>query len=157
MTEGRQAGVGEATLKGLRAAAHEARVMNWSPYTGAVVVAAVRTTQGQYVGGSNVEIANISLSKHAEESAVLVALAGGAMVDADGTTSVRCIEAVYTSAAPCGSCRQFLLEFATEECVVYIDDQPGDPEPTRFRDLLPRPFTPERQLAAGGRVQADHA
>ena len=60
---------------------------------------------------------------------------------------------MYTTATPCGSCRQFLLEFATDDCVVYIDDGGGDVATHRFADLLPVAFGPEQQLAAGGRNQ----
>jgi cytidine deaminase len=139
-------------LEAFRAAAGAARVMSWAPYTGAVVLAAVRTTKGTYHGGTNVEIANISLSKHAEESAVLAALAAGAMVGPAGKPNPECIEAVYTTATPCGSCRQFLLEFATKDCVVHIDDGSPNAGTARFADLLPRAFGREQQLAAGGHV-----
>src|SRR5947199_82818 len=61
-------------LDRLRNAADAARVMSYAPYTGAVVLAAVRTTRGAYHAGCNVEVANISLSKHAEESAIMAAL-----------------------------------------------------------------------------------
>lgn len=128
--------------------------MSWAPYTGAVVFAAVRTTRGEYFGGSNVEVANISLSKHAEETAIIAALAAGAMRAADGTTTPRCIEAVYTTATPCGSCRQFLLEFASENCVVHIDDGTANAGSFRLAELLPRSFGPAEQLAAGGHLHA---
>jgi cytidine deaminase len=128
--------------------------MGWSPYTGAVVLAAVRTTRGQYYGGTNVEVANISLSKHAEEAAVMAALAAGAMETPDGSKAPRCIEAVYTTMTPCGSCRQFLLEFATENCVVYIEGRSGDVVAYRLTDLLPHAFSPADQLGASGLAEA---
>jgi cytidine deaminase len=132
-------------LDRLREAAEQARRMHWAPYTRAEVVAAVRTIADTYHGGSNVEIANITLSKHAEESAVLSALAAGAL-EAPGRPFV--VSAVYTTAPPCGSCRQFLLEFATEDCVVYIDGGDGAPDVCRLDELYPRAFGPQQQLAA---------
>ncbi len=86
-----------------------------------------------------------------------MALASGAMALPEGRKTPRCIEAVYTTATPCGSCRQFLLEFATEDCMIYIDDQMEGPEIYRFQDLLPRPFTAEKQLAVSGHVSAGDA
>jgi cytidine deaminase len=139
-------------LENFRAAANSARVMSWAPYTSAVVLAAVRTTRGEYHGGTNVEVANISLSKHAEEAAVMAALAAGAMAGPDGTTVPSCIEAVYTTATPCGSCRQFVLEFGTEDCVVHIDDGSPNAGTYPLADLLPRSYGRAEQLAAGGHV-----
>ena len=140
-------------LDHLREVAERARAMNWSPYTSAVVVASVKTTGGEFYGGSNVEVANISLSKHAEETAILAALTNGAMRTADGDVQPRCIEVVYATAAPCGSCRQFILEFATEDCVVHIDDSSSRAGTYRLKELLPNSFGPEQQLAAGGRME----
>jgi cytidine deaminase len=134
-----------SVLAQLRATAQRAEVMNWSPYTGAVVTAAVYTTSGLFHGGSNVEVANISLSKHAEEAAVMAALATGALHHGDSGAERQFITAVYTTAPPCGSCRQFLYEFATDDCVVYIDDGPEPPTTMALTDLMPRPFGPEEQ------------
>jgi cytidine deaminase len=74
------------------------------------------------------------------------------MTGPDGTRAPACIEAVYTTATPCGSCRQFLLEFATEDCVVHIDDGSANAGTCRLSDLLPRSFGREEQLASGGHV-----
>jgi cytidine deaminase len=138
-------------LEPFRTAAKAALVMNWAPYTGAVVFAAVRTTRGEYYGGANVEVANISLSKHAEETAIIAALASGALLSPRERATPHCIEAVYTTATPCGSCRQFLLEFASDDCLVYIDDGSSKAGTYRLTELLPLAFGPAEQLAAGGR------
>jgi cytidine deaminase len=144
-------------LDRFRAAAEAARTMSWAPYTGAVVLAAVRTTRGEYYGGTNVEVANITLSKHAEETAIMAALAAGALTSSAGVRERRCIEAVYTTATPCGSCRQFILEFATDDCVVHIEDGSPSAGTCRLADLLPHPFGPAEQLAAGGRAAGGHS
>lgn len=144
--------LGTDDLERLRAAAESARVMSWAPYTGAVVLASVRTTHGHYYGGTNVEVANITLSKHAEEAAIMAALAAGALSTPDGGKERRCIDAVYTTASPCGSCRQFILEFATDRCVVHIDGGPPHGGTFRLLDLLPHAFGPAEQLAAGGHL-----
>jgi cytidine deaminase len=133
--------IDEEVLARLRATAQNASVMNWSPYTGFTVLAAVRTTEDEYHGGSNVENANLSLSKHAEETAIIRALAAGALGGA-GHRSRRCIDVLYTTSTPCGGCRQFLSEFATEDCVVYVEDI--EPAIHLLGDLLPVAFGPER-------------
>ncbi len=130
-------------LSSLRAAAQSAQGMNWAPYSNFTVLAAVRTVRGTFFGGSNVENANFSLSKHAEEVAILQALASG-VLSHDGSRERRCIDVLYSTTTPCGGCRQFLWEFATEDCVVYIDTETArDPEPLRLADLLPNAFGPE--------------
>jgi cytidine deaminase len=148
-----QRGVNDVAVLGqLQEMAKRAYAMNWSPYTGAVATAAVRTTSGNYYGGSNVEVANISLSKHAEESAVLIALAAEAQIAGSRLANHRFIDVVYVTAPPCGSCRQFLLEFATDDCLVHVDDGLGEPFSARLVELLPRPFGPDQQAAAQART-----
>ena len=51
---------------------------------------------------------------------------------------------------PCGSCRQLLFEFATEECVVYVETESGNPAAYRLTHLLPHAFGPADQLGASG-------
>lgn len=124
-------------------AAGKSRVMNWSPYSQFPVLAAVETIDGLIYGGSNVENANYSLTKHAEENAALAALADGALV--------RCgrqwLKTIYIEApvdcAPCGSCRQFINEFATDDAVwIKQNTTTGEVSSMPFRDLLPFDFGP---------------
>jgi cytidine deaminase len=105
-----------------------------------MVVAAVETTAGKVHGGANVEVVNYSLTKHAEEAAVMAAIAAGAPLE--GGPWLRTIYVV--GAAPCGSCRQFLWEFAIPDAVVVVDDPYGHVKWTRYlRDMLPLPFNPD--------------
>jgi cytidine deaminase len=109
-------GVTAARLAELRAAAEAARSLNYSPYSNFVVLAAVETSDGDIFGGSNVENVNYSLTKHAEELAVLAAILAGA---GPGGAWVKTL--YVTSASPCGSCRQFVAEFGRADTVVLID------------------------------------
>jgi cytidine deaminase len=121
-------GITSAKLAALRAAAGAARSINYSPYSRFVVLAAVETVGGKVFGGSNVENVNYSLTKHAEELAVLAALHAGAGPDG------AWVKTLYvTSASPCGSCRQFVAEFGSADTVVLIDRI--DQEATRSADL----------------------
>jgi cytidine deaminase len=108
-------GVSENRLAELRAAAQGARHANYSRYSKFTVLAAVETADGIF-GGTNVENVNYSLTKHAEEVAVLAAMLGGA-----GPRG-KWIKTLYvTGASPCGSCRQFVAEFARPKTIVLID------------------------------------
>jgi cytidine deaminase len=104
-----------------------------------MVVAAVETIAGKVFGGANVEIVNYSLTKHAEEAAVMAAIAAGAPLD--GGPWLRTVYVV--GAAPCGSCRQFLWEFAIPNAVVVVDKPFGRRKWIgHLADMLPLPFSP---------------
>jgi cytidine deaminase len=152
-------GVSADRLASLRVAAEGARRANYSPYSGFTVLAAIETPQGVF-GGTNVENVNYTLTKHAEELAVLAALLAGAGPKGEW------IEALYvTGASPCGSCRQFVAEFARPETVVLIDRI--DPDEVRsatlaelgensveawsLGELLPATFGPEEIGVAANR------
>jgi cytidine deaminase len=127
-------------LASLRASAKEALSRCYPRYSGFMVVSAVETTTGEVFGGANVEIVNYSLTKHAEEAAVMAAIAAGAPLD--GGPWLRLVYVV--GAAPCGSCRQFLWEFAIPDAVVVVDEPFGRVKWTGYlRDMLPRPFSPD--------------
>lgn len=104
-------------LAALRRAAEGARAVNYTPYSGFVVLAAARTTAGAIGAGSNVENANFTLTKHAEEVAILDALRRGGEPPRPGILDV-----VYVAGAmPCGSCRQFALEFGSPDALWVVD------------------------------------
>ena len=104
-------------------------------------MAAVERIDGKVYGGANVEIVNYSLTKHAEEAAALAAIADGALQLDD-----QWLTAVYTHGAPpCGSCRQFLWEWAvpTEAmCVVDMTGAGGLIRQQPLAELYPEPFDP---------------
>jgi cytidine deaminase len=144
-------GVTAARLAELRAAAQSARPANYVRYSGFTVLAAVETAEGTF-GGTNVENVNYSLTKHAEEVAVLAAMLAGA------GPSGSWIKTLYvTGASPCGSCRQFVAEFGQPETIVLIDriEQSeiksatleslgeGSVEAWHLGELLPATFRPE--------------
>lgn len=99
----------------LRAAADGARPLNYAPYSGRMVLAAVETPEGVF-GGTNIENVNFSLTKHAEEVALLAAIVSGV------APRHNWIQALYvTGFPPCGSCRQFVAEFGSDSALVIID------------------------------------
>jgi cytidine deaminase len=124
-------------LAQLRAAADVARTQHYAPYSGFLVLAAARTTTRAIGGGSNVENVNFSLTKHAEEVAILNAFRAGGTSPAPGT-----LELVYVAGAmPCGGCRQFAVEFGSPDALWVIDDVAQ--EDLRSGSLADLPPTPE--------------
>jgi homotetrameric cytidine deaminase len=82
----------------------------YAPYSNFHVGAALLLRDGRVVTGANVENASFGLTLCAERAALARAVAEGARPGE--------IEAVAASAAPCGACRQWLVEFGVER-VVY--------------------------------------
>ena len=123
----------------LLVAAREARESAYAPYSNFPVGAAVETADGSVYAGCNVEVANYSNSLHAEEVAVGTAISDGnrsivrVAVSAPGSPGL----------APCGACRQTLLEFADEDALVVCDEG-ADESPTTHRlgALLPEAMSP---------------
>jgi cytidine deaminase len=105
----------------LVAAAQRARKKAYAPYSQFSVGAALLTAEGRIFSGCNVENATFGATLCAERSAV------AAMVTAGHRDPVAC--AVVTGAAspvaPCGICRQVLVEFAPNLTLVLASADPS--------------------------------
>lgn len=123
----------------LRAAATSAMERAYAPYSHFRVGAAGLTEDGRVVTGCNVENASYGLSLCAECGLVsqLVSTGGGSLV------AVTCVDARGQPLAPCGRCRQLLLEMGGRELLV---DSSDGPQP--MRALLPGAFSAD-DLGAG--------
>ena len=119
----------------LIAAAREARLRAYAPYSNFQVGAALLTGSGRIVTGCNVENASYGLTICAERVAVSAAVAAGecrfeglAVATSNGST-------------PCGACRQVLAEFCSDVPIVLIDtDRDAVVGEVRLDDLLPQRF-----------------
>jgi len=101
----------------LLAAAGEARQNAYAPYSGYRVGAALRTRQGHIFTGGNVENASYGLSICAERAAVAAAVAGeGPEMRIYALAVVSDPPAPF---APCGACRQVLLEFGADAVIIF--------------------------------------
>ena len=132
----------------LLAAAQRARKKAYAPYSQFSVGAALITAEGRVFSGCNVENATFGATLCAERSAV------AAMVTAGHRDPLAC--AVVTGAAspvaPCGICRQVLVEFAPNLALVLASTDPrgrltGKTE-VELAALLPHAF----RLESGGGV-----
>ncbi|HEY5147541.1 MAG TPA: cytidine deaminase [Polyangiaceae bacterium] len=121
-------------------AARAARSHAHAPYSRYAVGAAVLTQSGRVYAGCNVENATYGATLCAERSAV------AAMVAAGDHTPIAC--AVVTAGpepgAPCGICRQVLVEFARDMKVILLAESSGGAivakKTTRLAKLLPSAF-----------------
>jgi cytidine deaminase len=116
-------------------AALAARGRAYAPYSRFPVGAALRSRSGRMFAGANVENASYGLSMCAERVAAFSAAASGELeFDAIAV-------ATEGGVAPCGACRQVLIEFGPKMRVIMVDSAGGHREFT-MDELLPDAFTP---------------
>jgi cytidine deaminase len=119
----------------LIAAAADARLRAFAPYSHFLVGAAIEAEDGTVVTGCNVESASYGLTICAER----VALVKGV---SDGLRRFRRVAVVTdteTPTPPCGACRQLLWEFAPDAEVV-LANLSGAVVRYTVRELLPAAF-----------------
>ncbi len=122
-------------LKKLITAARAAHERAYAPYSRFPVGAAVLVSDGTIFSGCNIENASYGLTVCAERVAVFQAVVAG-KCDIEGVV-------VYTPTseptAPCGACRQVILEFAPDAEVVSACDGTATIR-MNARALLPESF-----------------
>ena len=129
-------------IQALLSAAVAARRNAYAPYSGFLVGAAIRTTDGKMYAGCNVENAAYPQSQCAEGTAI------GLMV-ADGGRRIAAILVVGGEpgdgklCTPCGGCRQRIREFAAPDTPVYVCGPEGLRRTFTMEALLPSAFGPD--------------
>lgn len=118
-------------------AAKEAQANAYAPYSGFRVGAALLAGDGRIFVGANVENASYGLTHCAERVALGAAVTAGArkferLVVVSGATP---------PSAPCGACRQVLIEMGTDLLVEAVG--PGGSRRWKLIDLMPDRFGPE--------------
>lgn len=99
----------------LKRAALEARTRAYAPYSNFLVGAAVLTEGGEVFSGCNVENASFGITICAERVTLSSAVAAG-------HRRFRAIAVcAHPLASPCGSCRQFIVEFGEAIEVLSFD------------------------------------
>lgn len=127
----------DATQKRLCDAALAARARAYAPYSHFHVGAAIETEEGLVFSGCNVENVTYGLTRCAEQVAVAKAVS-------EGHRRFRRI-AIATDmeppAVPCGMCRQFMIEFASDLEILLVNPA-GTVRHDRLARLLPGAFLP---------------
>jgi cytidine deaminase len=121
--------------KVLRDTAFAAMENAYAPYSKFRVGAAVRTTTGEVIAGCNVENAAYGEALCAERVAIAAAVARGMREFEEIAIATESDE----PAAPCGSCRQTMSEFAPDLKVTSYASN-GKQVTWLLGDLLPEAF-----------------
>ncbi|MDR1598824.1 MAG: cytidine deaminase [Oscillospiraceae bacterium] len=114
--------------------AQSAREQSYCPYSGYAVGACLESRDGRRFRGCNVENASYGLTICAERSAVVQAVARGAME----FTRIA-VAAEGAMPYPCGACLQVLREFGSDGMEIMLTDGKRT-ERTTLGALLPAKF-----------------
>ena len=124
--------------------AYEGKERSYSPYSGFQVGAALLAENGTVYLGCNIENAAYSATNCAERTAFFKAVSEGVR-DFQAICIVGGKDGVPTEyAAPCGVCRQVMMEFCDpEEFEIVLGNSAGDIKVIKLKDILPEGFGPE--------------
>ena len=125
-------------IDALIAAARAARERAYAPYSGFKVGAAALAKDGRVFSGCNVENASYGLCNCAERTALFSAVAAGCQPG--DLTHLAVIGDCPDPIAPCGACRQVMIELGGPALVVVRANLHGDVALTTAADLLPDAF-----------------
>jgi cytidine deaminase len=126
-------------IEALIRAAREARDRAYAPYSTFRVGAAVLTRSGRVFGGCNVENGSYGLCMCAERVALFAAVAHGC--GPGDFTHVAVIGDTDEPIAPCGACRQVLMELGGPQMIVVQANLRGAVAQLTMAELLPGAFT----------------
>ncbi|WP_419901531.1 cytidine deaminase [Kiloniella sp.] len=111
----------------------------YAPYSKFHVGSVIRSTDGSYYNGCNVENAAYPLGVCAEGGAISAMVQNGS----------REIAEIYVMGSgdelvtPCGGCRQKIREFSTPETKIHVCGPEGLRQSFTIEDLLPFSFGPD--------------
>jgi len=118
--------------------ARAARDLAYTPYSNFKVGAALECKDGRVFRGCNVENASYGLCNCAERTAFFSAIAHG--YQPGDFTALAVIGDTEGPIAPCGACRQVVLELGGNELPVVLTNLKGDLLETTAADQLPNAF-----------------
>jgi cytidine deaminase len=118
--------------------ARKARERAYAPYSGFLVGAALEANDGTIFHGCNVENASYGLSNCAERTAFFSAIAAGCARDEFAALAV--IGDTDGPIAPCGACRQVIIELGGPDLPIRLGNLRGATRDTTAREQLPDAF-----------------
>lgn len=120
--------------------AFEAREMAYAPYSNFKVGACIKTKDGKYFGGANIENASYGLTNCAERSACFAAYSAG--YRKDDIEMIAIVTEASKLTTPCGACRQVLSELLCEDTPIALSNR-KETYTTNIKELLPAMFGAE--------------
>ncbi len=121
--------------------AQEAREFSYSPYSGYMVGAAVMTTEGDIYTGCNVENAAYGPTNCAERTAIFKAVSEGKLKFSAIAIVGGKRAGAGDYAAPCGVCRQVMMEFCDPDAMqIIVAKNSEEYKLFTLRHLLPEGF-----------------
>jgi cytidine deaminase len=118
--------------------ARAARLLAYTPYSNFKVGAALQCKDGRVFRGCNVENASYGLCNCAERTAFFSAIAAGCQPG--DFTALAVIGETDGPIAPCGACRQVILELGGNALPVVLANLKGDVMETTAAAQLPNAF-----------------
>lgn len=118
--------------------ARAARLQAYAPYSHFKVGAALQCKDGRVFRGCNVENAAYGLCNCAERTALFSAIAQG--YQPGDFAALAVIGETEGPIAPCGACRQVILELGGNELPVVLANLKGDVTETTAAAQLPNAF-----------------
>lgn len=118
--------------------ARAARELAYTPYSKFKVGAALECKDGRIFRGCNVENASYGLCNCAERTAFFSAIASG--YQPGDFTALAVIGQTEGPIAPCGACRQVILELGGNALPVVLTNLDGEVFETTAAEQLPNAF-----------------
>lgn len=116
----------------------EARSKSYSPYSKFKVGAAILLKNGDYVLGCNVENVSYGLTNCAERTALFKMVSDG--YAKDDVVAMAIVGDTENPIAPCGACRQVMLELLNANTPIIMANMNGKYIETKVVDLVPYIF-----------------
>lgn len=116
--------------------ANQALNDTYTPYSHFPVGAALLGENGEIFKGVNIENVSFGLTNCAERTAIFTATAAGQRHFHGLVISGRTDEPI----APCGACRQVMVEFFDPEMPIWLINEQGKEIETNIAELMPGSF-----------------
>lgn len=116
--------------------ANQALNNTYTPYSHFPVGAALLGVNGEIFKGVNIENVSFGLTNCAERTAIFTAIAAGQRHFHGLVISGRTDEPI----APCGACRQVMVEFFDPEMPIWLINEQGKEIETNIAELMPGSF-----------------
>lgn len=115
----------------------------YAPYSNYHVGACVKTKDGKQTIGANIENASYGLTNCAERSAIFTVYSLG--YHKEDIEALAIVSNGDLLAAPCGACRQVLVELLEQTTPIILSNK-KETKVTTIQELLPMAFTSEDVL-----------